>query len=211
MTNSPPATALVLDAMGVIYSVGDDVADILCPFIREHGGETERSRIQALYREASLGRLSANAFWHAVHLAPSVEEDYLQRHRLSHGVLEFLRNPPIELSGIWCLSNDVSVWSQKLRVRFGLDQFIRGFVISGDVGARKPDPAIFHTFFAETAVEPHRSLFVDDRQANLDAAGLLGMATILFSPDRSMQQDCHPVASGFDELRSLIQARIDPA
>lgn len=40
--------ALVLDAMGVIYSVGDDVADLLCPFIEERGGESDRSRIELL-------------------------------------------------------------------------------------------------------------------------------------------------------------------
>lgn len=30
--------ALALDAMGVLYSVGDDVADLLVPFVRQAGG-----------------------------------------------------------------------------------------------------------------------------------------------------------------------------
>jgi hypothetical protein len=36
---------LALDAMGVIYAAGDDVAELLCPFIREHGGLSDDSRV----------------------------------------------------------------------------------------------------------------------------------------------------------------------
>lgn len=40
---SPSATRriLVLDAMGVIYTVGDDVRDLLCPFVHEHGRKAD--------------------------------------------------------------------------------------------------------------------------------------------------------------------------
>jgi FMN phosphatase YigB (HAD superfamily) len=137
-------TALVLDAMGVIYSVGDDVADLLCPFIEEKGGLLDRGRIEALYHEASLGRMSAEAFWRAVDIDPTLEDEYLQRHTLSHGLLQFLEATKPEVASLWCLSNDVSEWSRKLRERFGLTGLIDGFLISGDVGTRKPDTRIFH-------------------------------------------------------------------
>ena len=50
---------LVLDAMGVIYSVGDDVRDLLCPFIEEKGGTKDVPKIERLYHSASLGNMSA--------------------------------------------------------------------------------------------------------------------------------------------------------
>ena len=73
---------LVLDAMGVIYSVGDDVSDLLCPFVVEKGGLRDVGRIAALYRAASLGQMSAKEFWQAVSVDPELEEEYLARHRL---------------------------------------------------------------------------------------------------------------------------------
>jgi hypothetical protein len=48
---------LALDAMGVIYPAGDDVAELLCPFVREHGRVSDDNRIEALYREVNLGRM----------------------------------------------------------------------------------------------------------------------------------------------------------
>jgi hypothetical protein len=68
---------LVLDAMGVIYQAGDDVAELLCPFIHENGGLTDDGRIQAPYHDASLGRLSSIQFWEQVQLDPRLEDALL--------------------------------------------------------------------------------------------------------------------------------------
>jgi FMN phosphatase YigB (HAD superfamily) len=199
-----PGVTVVLDAMGVIYSVGEDVVDLLCPFIAERGGESDRSRVASLYREASLGRLAAAEFWRAVHLDPAVEDSYLDLHRLSPGLLEFLRTPPPEVSRLWCLSNDVSEWSRKLRERFGLGRFINGFVISGDVGFRKPDAGIFCRLFNQAAIHPSQAVMVDDREPNLDSAKRLGMRTILFAPGGSMPTPPHAVATDFRQLWHLV-------
>ena len=171
---------LVLDAMGVIYTAGDDVAELLCPFIHENGGISDDRRIEAIYHEASLGRISAIQFWEEVQLDPGLEDAYLLRHRLSPGLLQFLRNARPRLASIWCLSNDVSEWSRKLRDHFGLHRLIDGFVISGDVGARKPEAAIFKHLLAQTGVKAEGLVFVDDRPRNLDTAAALGFQTILF-------------------------------
>jgi len=96
---------LVLDAMGVIYRVGDDVAELLCPFIQEHGGIADHGRIEALYRDASLGRISAVQFWKEVQLDPSLEDAYLLRHRLSAGVIQFLRDAKLKTSSICGLAS----------------------------------------------------------------------------------------------------------
>jgi FMN phosphatase YigB (HAD superfamily) len=157
-----------------------------------------------LYRDASLGLLTAADIWRAVGLDPAVEDDYLDRHRLTSGALDFLRAPPPEVFAIWCLSNDVSEWSRNLRDRFALTDYIRGFVISGEVGARKPDAAIFQNLFANIAVEPRQAILVDDRQPNLDTAWSLGMDTILFSPGVPPQPPRHRVAADFQELRRAL-------
>jgi epoxide hydrolase-like predicted phosphatase len=52
-------------------------------------------------------------------------------------------------------------------------------VISGEVGLRKPDPAIFELMTEKIAVPPHESVFVDDHPGHLQAAMEHGMTTVL--------------------------------
>ena len=197
---------LVLDAMGVIYQAGDDVVELLCPFIHQHGGVADDREIEALYIEASLGHLSARQFWEKVQVDPNLEDDYLRRHRLSTGLREFLREARSKVASIWCLSNDVSAWSRKLRELFDLHALIDGFVISGDVGARKPDLAIYQEMLSQSGVPAENIVFVDDRPKNLTTAAAIGFETILFSslaPDSNE----HLNVRGFSQLLEFAMKR----
>ena len=51
---------LVLEAMGVIHSVGDDVGELLYPFILEKGGIKDLKRIITIYNAASVGEIQSN-------------------------------------------------------------------------------------------------------------------------------------------------------
>jgi len=196
---------LVLDAMGVVYSVGDDVKDLLCPFVEDKGGTKDIMKIERLYHSASLGNMSAFEFWKAVGLDPVLEDEYLLRHKLTDGLINFLEAVSSRGYDIWCLSNDLSEWSKKLRIRFGLDRYIRSFVISGDVGIRKPDRAIFDYLVKQIKAMPHDIVFVDDRQKNLDPAAELGFHTILFAPaGYNLPDERHQIAVNFDDLLSLL-------
>jgi putative hydrolase of the HAD superfamily len=52
-------------------------------------------------------------------------------------------------------------------------------VISGEVGLRKPDPAIFELMTEKIGVAPQESVFVDDHPGHLQAALEHGMTTVL--------------------------------
>jgi epoxide hydrolase-like predicted phosphatase len=52
-------------------------------------------------------------------------------------------------------------------------------VISGEVGMRKPDPAIFELISEKIGVPPKESVFVDDHPGHLQAALEQGMTTVL--------------------------------
>jgi HAD superfamily hydrolase (TIGR01509 family) len=195
---------IVLDAMGVIYSVGDDVSGLLCPFIAEMGGSLDTERITVLYRAASLGQISAEAFWKAVAVDPCLEDEYLARHRLTNGILNLLKTLQIGGYPLWCLSNDVSEWSLKLRGRFGLAQFMRGFVISGDVGVRKPDRAIFEHLLKQSGGASDEIIFVDDNAANPDTAAAMGIQTILFTGE-PRRDATHPMVHDCGDLLNLVR------
>ena len=191
--------------MGVIYSVGDDVKDLLCPFIAEKGGTRDTTKIERLYRSASLGNMSASKFWEGVGIDPRLEDEYLQRHELTNGLVDFLAAIRERDYELWCLSNDLSEWSRKLRVRFGLDKYFRGFVISGDVGARKPDQAIFTYLIDQLHARPSEIIFVDDQRKNLDSAAALGFEAIFFSPvEYKVGDERHKVALTFNDLAVLL-------
>ncbi len=194
----------MLDAMGVIYSVGDDVKDLLCPYIEEKGGSRDVSRIERLYLSASLGSMSASEFWKAVNLSPEVEDEYLRRHKLTDGLIDFLEEVKSRDYEVWCVSNDLSEWSKKLRARFGLDDYFRGFIVSGDVGIRKPSSAIFDYLLQRLDAKPPEVTFVDDQIRNLDAAAVLGFHTVLFAPSGGMLSKKHQVVATFGELLLLL-------
>ena len=169
---------IVLDAMGVMYRAQDDVAELLVPFVERQGSRAGAREVAALYEQASLGHLEADAFWRALDLDPSVEDDYLAGHDLNKGLLPFLESARGSGIDIWCLSNDVSRWSVKLRERFALDDFFVDFVISGDIGHRKPSKQAYRCLLDRIGAVP--DLFVDDRPSNVRVACSMGIPSVCF-------------------------------
>jgi len=190
--------------MGVMYPVGDDVKYLLCPFIAEKGGITDIEKISSLYNDASLGKMTSTEFWQAVGIDPILEDEYLQRHKLTDGLIEFLEAMNSSDIEVWCLSNDLAEWAKKLRDRFKLARYIRGFVISGDVGLRKPDPAIFHHLLNQTGVSANEAVFVDDNPRNLASAAKMGFRTILFSAQGNLDQCDNKSVKNFNELLQYL-------
>lgn len=173
-----PAHTLVLDAMGVIFAEGHDVQKLIAPFVREHGGIDDLDKIEDAYFEASLGRIEPEEFWQRVGLSVEVEDECLARHRLSDGILELLKQAPSHYERVVCLSNDVSRWSRKLRRMYSLESLISAWFISGDIGLRKPDLAIYRYLLEQLGARAEQVVFVDDRTANLDPAAELGIQTV---------------------------------
>jgi putative hydrolase of the HAD superfamily len=63
---------------------------------------------------------------------------------------------------------------------FGLRAIFPTFFSSCWLGVRKPTRRIYERVFGMTQAAPHRTVFIDDRQQNLDPAAMLGVKTILF-------------------------------
>jgi putative hydrolase of the HAD superfamily len=194
--------------MGVIFSVGNDDRDLLCPFVEEKGGTKDVSKIEMLYNSTSLGNMSSAEFWKAVGLDPGLEDEYIQRYKLTDGLTDFLEAVNSQGYEVWYLSNDISEWSKKLRARFGLDKYVRGFVISGDVGVRKPEQAIFDHLIGQLTVSPRDAVFVDDQRRNLDVAAALGFSTILFAPaGHDLTDEKHIVATSFADVLCWLYSK----
>ena len=180
---------LVLDAMGVIYQSCDDVEELLVPFIREQGSSIDRKAIEDLYTRASLGEFSSEEFWARVGVDYNLEDEYLDRHQLSVGLSDFLSLIKNQVKApIYCLSNDVSEWSIKLRKKFQLDRYIERWFISGDLKIRKPSSGIYDVLTREAIIKPTQMLFVDDREKNIAAANEFGIQTVLCKINNSTEE-----------------------
>jgi putative hydrolase of the HAD superfamily len=70
-------------------------------------------------------------------------------------------------------------WGTSLYPRELLDELFDAIVVSGEVGMRKPDPAIFALITQTLGVEGDRCVFVDDFPGHLESAATAGMTAVL--------------------------------
>jgi HAD superfamily hydrolase (TIGR01509 family) len=181
--DSPMIRWVVFDAMGVVFTVGDDTNDLLVPFIWERKVAISREAVNEVYLRASLGQITSRRFWEEVGLGdqyPEVETTYLDtRLTLDPEFAPVARQLAGRFS-LGLLSNDLSEWSAYLRARHSMD-FLDAVTISGDVGCRKPAPEIYRRFLSDAGARAQECVFVDDRCKNLSAAAAAGIKTIRFA------------------------------
>jgi len=61
--------------------------------------------------------------------------------------------------------------------------------ISCDDGLKKPNQKCFMSILEKLKIKPEESIFVDDKQENLDAAENLGMKTLIFKDNKQFFED----------------------
>lgn len=162
--------------------------------------------------ELECGRISERRFLDLLrdHLEPIVGHRP-ELHRFSELYFEALEpnQPMIELMGqlrdrgyrMALLTNNVREWEPLWRAFLPVDQIFETVVDSGFVGMRKPDPAIYElTVERLDGVEHAECLFVDDVEANCDAARALGLEAVQFRDnERSIPEIESALAMGRDE------------
>jgi FMN phosphatase YigB (HAD superfamily) len=65
----------------------------------------------------------------------------------------------------------------------------------------KPEPAIYRLVLEKLGTEPAETLFLDDKQLNVDAARALGMQALVFSNIDKLRTDL--IAAGLDAFLPL--------
>jgi putative hydrolase of the HAD superfamily len=141
-------------------------------------GAAERVRYATELRDllGPIGDEQLDAFLDAEHAAWRPARSLVSS---AHALLDSLRDRGLRLAVV------ANTWPDPPRlVRRELDELgvsgrVDAIVLSGEVGARKPEPAIFERALAELGVEPTEALFVGDRLVD-DVAGAaaVGMTTV---------------------------------
>jgi 2-haloacid dehalogenase len=73
--------------------------------------------------------------------------------------------------------------------RYPFLAWFRGIVVSGHVGAAKPEAAAYQALVERYAVVPRDSVFIDDQPANVEAASRLGFRAIRFTGAATLRRD----------------------
>jgi putative hydrolase of the HAD superfamily len=142
---------------------------------------------QKLLREAGLpldhveelnrwdGRL-----WGGANLAMVKWQQAIQQRGLRTAILSNMGDSVLEhilSKHDWVQRFDVLVWSYQL-------------------GIAKPDPEIYRHTLARLGTAPDETLFIDDRQENVEAARALGIQSIEYSTVEQLRADL--IAGGYD-------------
>lgn len=202
----PPRLELViLDARGVLYDEANDVGSRLVPFLRERGSKASLQEINTAFRATTLGRLSTGELWTALGLHDDhkrLDLDYTAEFQLRQGVVDFIDRLHERELRVAVITNNSITWSKILRKRFDLESRVDTWVVSGEIGSRKPDAAFFEAIRRMTGVEFSDALLIDDQIDDLDMARSLGMSTAMFVPQGAQlpTSSPHPIVHGFDSF-----------
>lgn len=97
---------------------------------------------------------------------------------------------------LYVLSNMSREFIAFLR-RLPVYRYFDGEVVSCEESVVKPEAEIYRRLLTRYALDPSETLFIDDRQANIDAAALWGIHTLLF--------DFHDPEGSCDRIRRRLQ------
>jgi putative hydrolase of the HAD superfamily len=97
------------------------------------------------------------------------------------------------------LTNNVREWEPLWRSMLPVDEIFEQIVDSGFVGCRKPEPRIYELTLERIGMPAEACLFIDDLQANCEAAEATGMRAVRF---RNNEQAIAEIRAALGQARS---------
>ncbi len=172
--------AIVLDMYGVIVKqTGDDFV----PYVQQTFPDLKPEEIYTPWFKADAGEITSLEVWKSLGFEgdlEQIEKDYLDTIELNESFLDFAATVSKHYK-MAIISNDSSRWSKYLREKFDINKYFDVISISGDLKIEKPDKRIFQLTIEQLGCKAEECLYIDDREGNLEAAGKMGMHTVLFN------------------------------
>lgn len=200
-------TTILLDMYGVIL---EESKGNFLPYVYNSFPESEYDRIthiirnRKMFTKAQLGEITSEEFLTHIGFADpnSAMKDYIEHHlTLDKGFIPFAEKVKGKYDLV-LLSNDVPEWSEYITEYFGLNKYFSHKIISGNIGARKPDFKIFDDCLEIIGSRPAECIFVDNSAKNLVAAEEVGISPVLF--DRDGDHYYGATVLNFEELYDFI-------
>ncbi len=90
---------------------------------------------------------------------------------------------------LWVLSNTNETHFNFICNRYSFVRHFRGYVLSHEVGSRKPDARIYSHALESAGVKASQALFVDDLLPNVEAARRLGIDAFQFQGEEHFARE----------------------
>jgi 2-haloacid dehalogenase len=75
------------------------------------------------------------------------------------------------------------------RERFAFLSWFQGILVSGEVKIIKPDPRMFELLIERFAIDPYNAVYIDDAEANVEAARPFGIHAIHFTTPAALREE----------------------
>ncbi len=189
---------IVLDLMDTV--IVDPFFRHLLPLYQRPSKEIWAAIDQSVWPRFEEGAISESVFFdtyyhpHVDPLAanfPSAElvrQTIFENLQFVEGMEPLLAQLKAARSRLWVLSN-YPIWFEEVRRRLELDRYFDDYVVSYDVGARKPSPEIYHALCQRAGVSADQCYFVDDRKKNIEGAKAIGMRASQFVSAKALRHD----------------------
>lgn len=199
----PETRGLIFDFGGVLWDMSWQSARDIA---REHG-LGDRAVVETLYasehwRQVEVGAGDRDLWRREAHsqlealagrTLPPLHDHWRARQRLIQPNIDLIRDlhPPYRTA---VLSNADTTLTQRLR-DVGIHELFDAVVCSADVRIAKPEPRIYALAAEAIGLPPGECVFIDDLEANVEAARAAGMQAVQFLVDRGDRLE--------DQLREL--------
>lgn len=184
----------------IVKQTGDDFV----PYIQRTFPDLKPEEIYTPWFKADVGELTSLEVWESLGFngdIEKIEKEYLDTIEINDGFLDFVLHAS-QYYKMAIISNDSSRWSKYLRDKFDINKYFDVISISGDLKIQNPDERIFQLTIEQLGCKPEESLYVDDREGNLEAASKVGMNSVLFN-SRNVQFIGNTVTD-FIQLKNML-------
>ena len=105
------------------------------------------------------------------------------------GTVEILQALRDRGTPLYALSNWPAEGFPLARDRFDFLGWFRGILLSGEIGAIKPQPRIYEVLLERFAIDPLSAVYIDDVEANVAAARPFGIHAVHFTTPAALRAD----------------------
>jgi 2-haloacid dehalogenase len=193
-THATDIDTIIFDIGGVLVKQGQR-ATVFGSYKLDYGPEEH-----AVWQDYKLGRCSEAEYWRRTLAGtPSAgrEQELAELAALARTVYAKAETGdayplvrPLKDAGyrLAILSNHVSEWARPFVTKHGLDKLCDPVLISSEIHLAKPNPAIYAYTLRAVGREdaPERTVFIDDKIKNANAAQAAGMHAIHYTKDTDL-------------------------
>ena len=166
--------AVIFDFFDVIH------ADPQKAWLKDHGFTRD-----GIFAEASdkldLGHINADEYFehyakgHGTKTAQQIRAEFDSYAKVDEGLVEIIKTLRAAGYKTGLLSNSSSDELRPILDKHLLEPLFDTIIISGEIGLKKPDPAIFELMLQKLGIDAKDAVFVDDTLHNVESAERVGI------------------------------------